>query len=223
MKVEVNVKPYVGDAKGLKGHVGVVFDGTYAFENIQIRSSKDGNLFVAYPNKAKPVTEDGVAVMENGKPQMEYTPILELTSYKARTELSGAILDAYKNAEQGKWTKHDYDLSGKFEITRIDVKPYVNEESHTTGVGSINFGDYKLNGVFVKDLGSGEFVDLPSYKNREEYRDVFHPITKEAQESLQNIVVNSLEGRRQEQQRAYEETQNNSQDIDTPNYGNGRS
>ncbi|MFQ5815580.1 MAG: SpoVG family protein [Candidatus Hydrothermarchaeaceae archaeon] len=55
---------------------------------------------------------------------------------------------------------------------------------------------YVVHGIKVLEGETGLWVSMPASKNKKgEYKDVFHPITKEARESLVNAVIESYENR----------------------------
>ncbi|MBR1383508.1 MAG: septation protein SpoVG family protein [Ruminococcus sp.] len=225
MDVKVSAKPIANNGSGLIGVAGIVFDDKYALENIQIRESKEGNTYVTLPSYSKTVRENGMTVMENGKPKKEYIPILEPIDHNAKSDLNGAILDCFYKSRSGggNWETQSYQLDGKFKISQINASPYVNEQNRITGLAEVTFGSYKLNNIIVKNSkDNNEYLDLPSYRiaargpdgtkklnaqgtQEYEYRDTFHPITADAQKELSDAVLNSLEGKRQLNARGQEE------------------
>lgn len=55
---------------------------------------------------------------------------------------------------------------------------------------------YVVHGIKVLEGETGLWVSMPASKNKKgEYKDVFHPITKEARESLVNAVIEAYENR----------------------------
>lgn len=54
--------------------------------------------------------------------------------------------------------------------------------------------EYVIHGLRVMDGDNGLWVSMPASKNsRGEFKDVFHPISREAREVLTNAVINKYE------------------------------
>ena len=76
-------------------------------------------------------------------------------------------------------------------INRIIDKP----DSSIKAFASASFDDYfAVHGIKVCDGEKGLFISMPStsYSNKngeKKYQDIFHPITKEAREELNNAVI----------------------------------
>lgn len=55
---------------------------------------------------------------------------------------------------------------------------------------------YVVHGIKVLEGETGLWVSMPASKNKKgEYKDVFHPITKEARESLVSAIIEAYENR----------------------------
>jgi len=75
------------------------------------------------------------------------------------------------------------------EIT--DVKIYKKEKGNLRGFASVTFDNaYVVHGLKILEGDQGLWVSMPSSKNRRgEFKDVFHPINREARETLVNAVL----------------------------------
>jgi stage V sporulation protein G len=55
-------------------------------------------------------------------------------------------------------------------------------------------GAFAVHGVKVtRSQSKGDFVSMPSYKKGEEYKDIFHAVTKEAREAMNAAVMQAYE------------------------------
>ena len=224
--MNIAINTHSVDIDGLKGFATVVFDDRYALEHITIRENKNGELYVSLPSFARPVRENGEIVMENGQPKREFISPFHPITAESRAELFTNILDAYKiqsdEALSGKSSTFRNEIAGDFKITKINANPF--EKDNITGIANVTYGDmFVLQGITVKSGKNGEYLDLPSYRSKTkekdengndkyEYRDMFHPISAEAQEELRTSVVNSLEAKRQANAKAQDETLSESQE-----------
>ena len=75
------------------------------------------------------------------------------------------------------------------EIT--DVKIYKREKGNLKAFASVTLDNaYVVHGLKVLEGDQGLWVSMPSSKNkRGEFKDVFHPISREAREVLVNAVL----------------------------------
>ena len=60
-------------------------------------------------------------------------------------------------------------------------------------------GAFAVHGIRVIDSAKGEFVSMPSYKGQDGYKDIFHAITKEAREQMNEAVMDAYEQKLAEQ------------------------
>ena len=75
-----------------------------------------------------------------------------------------------------------------------------NEGSKVKAIASANIGDaFAIHGIRVIDSQKGLFVQMPqnSYQKngKTEYSDIFHPITADARNELNNAVLSAYEQR----------------------------
>ena len=61
-------------------------------------------------------------------------------------------------------------------------------------------GAFAVHGIRVMEGENGLFVSMPSRKDGEDYREVFHPITAEAREELSKEILDAYEQKLQEEQ-----------------------
>lgn len=81
---------------------------------------------------------------------------------------------------------------------RID-RVFNGENGKLKAVASANIGDFAVHGIRLYQNDEGEyFVSMPSnsYKNAKgetQYDDIFHPVTKEARNDLNDAVLDAYE------------------------------
>lgn len=88
------------------------------------------------------------------------------------------------------------------------------EGSKTKAFASANIGGaFAIHGLRVMDSEKGLFVSMPSRKDGENYREVFHPVSTEAREELNKKVLAAYEQKMtEEQSQEQEETETLSKD-----------
>ena len=79
-------------------------------------------------------------------------------------------------------------------ITEIRIRP-VKSGGKTRAIASITFGDsFVVKELRVVEGPSGLFVSMPSRKTGNGgYRDIAHPITSEAREEIQGVILAEFE------------------------------
>ena len=105
----------------------------------------------------------------------------------------------------------------KTKLPSIDVRidSLVDYEgSKTKAFASANIGGaFAIHGLRVMDSEKGLFVSMPSRKDGENYREVFHPVSTEAREELNKKVLAAYEQKlTEEQSQEQEETETLSED-----------
>ena len=92
----------------------------------------------------------------------------------------------------------------KSKVPSIDVRidSLVDYEgSKTKAFASVNIGGaFAIHGLRVMDSEKGLFVSMPSRKDGENYREVFHPVSSEAREELNKKVLEAYEQKLTEEQ-----------------------
>jgi len=70
-----------------------------------------------------------------------------------------------------------------------------NEEGNIRASASLTIGGaFAVHGIKVtRSQSKGDFVSMPSYKKGEEYKDIFHAVTKEAREAMNDAVMKAYE------------------------------
>lgn len=93
----------------------------------------------------------------------------------------------------------------KTKIPSIDVRidSLVDcEGCKTKAFASVNIGGaFAIHGLRVMDSEKGLFVSMPSRKDGENYREVFHPVSSESREGLNKKVLAAYEQKLTEEQR----------------------
>ncbi len=77
-----------------------------------------------------------------------------------------------------------------------DIRVYnIEGTGNLRAYASITLDDeYVVHGLKVMDSENGLWVSMPASKNkRGEFKDIFHPITREAREALITAVINAYE------------------------------
>jgi len=81
-------------------------------------------------------------------------------------------------------------------------------------------GAFAVHGVkVIRSKDKGDFVSMPSYKKGEEYKDIFHAVTKEAREQINAAVMKAYEQKLAEQNQGDELTEDEGQDAPTDEPG----
>ena len=88
------------------------------------------------------------------------------------------------------------------------------EGSKTKAFASANIGGaFAIHGLRVMDSEKGLFVSMPSRKDGENYREVFHPVSTEAREELNKKVIAVYKQKlTEEQSQEQDETETLSED-----------
>lgn len=90
-EIEVRVTPYEKEGSNLKGLVSLKIEGCIAVNNITVKESKEGNLYVDMPTyKAKQLDDQGRA---------SYKDICNPVTAKFNEKLSSAVLQSYEAAQ----------------------------------------------------------------------------------------------------------------------------
>ncbi len=77
-----------------------------------------------------------------------------------------------------------------------DIRVYnIEGTGNLRAYASITLDDeYVIHGLKVMDGENGLWVSMPASKNkRGEFKDIFHPITREAREALINAIISAYE------------------------------
>ena len=75
------------------------------------------------------------------------------------------------------------------------------EGSKTKAFASATIGNaFAIHGIKIVEGEKGLFISMPQRKEGEDYKDVFHPITAEAREELNNQILEAYEQKLQEEQ-----------------------
>ena len=79
------------------------------------------------------------------------------------------------------------------------------EDENIRASASLTIGDaFAVHGIHVKKGQNGEFVSMPSYKKGDEYKNVFHAVTKEARDAMNDAVMKAYEQKLAEQDQGEE-------------------
>jgi stage V sporulation protein G len=76
-----------------------------------------------------------------------------------------------------------------------------DEEGAIRATASLTIGGaFAVHGIKVIDGSKGQFVSMPSYKSGESYKDIFHAVTAEARQQMNEAVLAAYEQKLAEEQ-----------------------
>ena len=107
---------------------------------------------------------------------------------------------------------------------RLPIKATVNwlnpkENENTRATASLSIGDaFAVHGIKVVSGTKGDFVSMPSYKGQNGYKDIFHAVTADAREQMNNAVMQAYEQKLAEQ----DQTQDDLEEDAGPEPENGQ-
>lgn len=163
-------------ANGVRGYATLTLENCCVLHGVQIRESKDGELYVRYPQK--PVFENGQPKLrENGK--QEYTDIFWGNSKEVNDAIKAAVLEAY-HSEQG----YAYINPAQGEATKASIEPKLHacNDERVKAAGRLLIGGYmNVTDIFVnlamrKDGQQFLSVSYPYYEKDGMYRDYVEPM-----------------------------------------------
>ncbi len=181
MKYNIKVNKLNNDEWSTKAFVSLTINDSFKINDITVRESKDGSLFVAMPGyRTNKVDEYGNPVYRN-----YCYPI----TAEFRKELFDNILKAYEKDKEVTVNPKTKKLT--YEVNMFACNGNTNIES----MGRVKFDDcFVVDGLKVIDSEKGSFVAMPS-KGRTgedgnlEYTDICYPVTKEFREKLYTEVI----------------------------------
>ena len=89
---------------------------------------------------------------------------------------------------------------------KLPIKAVVNwlnldENSNVRASASLTIGDaFAVHGIKVINGQKGEFVSMPTYKARDGYKDIFHAVTADARQQMNEAVMDAYEQKLAEQE-----------------------
>ncbi len=210
MDIRITIHPYEKD--NLVAFGNVVFDNKYALENVRIKKSQEGNLYVDLPKyKTKKKDENGFDMLDENNNQIyEYRDVFHPITAQSRSELFDSIINEYwcaKNGQREVYKSGYYTLNSNTEISDATFNEYTDDK--LIGFANVVFDNaFVLESAKLRISDKGEYLDLPKYKTASrddhgnvkydaqgnitpEYKDVFHPITKESYNNLLEAISNA--------------------------------
>lgn len=178
MKIRANVTKVTNEDSRVKAYADITVENCCRFNGIRVVEGRDGQPFVAYPQK--PVYEHGQPKV-NAEGKQEYTDIYYANSKGANDAIKALVLEAY-NSDKG----YAYLNPKEGEATHAKIEPQMHacNGERTKAAGRLTIGGYmKVPDVFVNlctDKDGGKFlaVSYPSYKSGDEYKDFVEPLEK---------------------------------------------
>ena len=170
---------------GVVGVATVTFGNSFKVQNIAIKQSGEGKLFVAMPSyKSKQVDDEGKPV---------YKDICNPITKDFREQLYNAILSSFNSGNEAFIGEADDRKEPK---VGVKITPY--DKGATKAMANLYLEDgFVVSGVTVKKSNEGNlFISMPSYKTNQVgedgkpvYKDICYPVTKEFKEALRKTVV----------------------------------
>ena len=83
-----------------------------------------------------------------------------------------------------------------------------DENGNTRASGSLTIGGaFAVHGITVKTGTKGEFVSMPSFKKGNEYKDIFHAVTAEARQQMNDAFMKAYEQKLADQNQNQEQSE----------------
>jgi len=80
------------------------------------------------------------------------------------------------------------------------------DDGNVRASGSLTIGGaFAVHGVKIVSGQKGEFVSMPNFKKGDEYKDIFHAVTKEAREQMNEAFMKAYEQKLAEQNQDQEQ------------------
>jgi stage V sporulation protein G len=105
---------------------------------------------------------------------------------------------------------------------KLPLKVRVNwlnpdEESAIRATASLTLGGtFAVHGIKVIDGSKGQFVSMPGYKSGENYKDIFHAITADARQQMNDAVMAAYEQKLTEEQTQEQDEYGEEMDEESP-------
>lgn len=117
--------------------------------------------------------------------------------------------------------KPEKEQAAKLQTTPFDVRIdrlIQRDDTNVKAIASINIGGFAVHGFRIMESQKGLFIAMPSnsYKDGQgetQYVDIFHPITKESREELNEKLKNAYE-QALENREKQDETEEESEDME---------
>lgn len=200
IRISTSTKGLDEHNRSIKGYAKINFDNRFVLDNVTIRESKNGDLYVKMPQMS-------VIHQENGIRQRIEVDSFYPKTKEARAELESCILHLFKENDNGAGV---YVVDS--EIKMGEVKAHEFNKGATIGKASIDLGDFVLPAVYIQKTKNG--VELLNYtatlrrypdKNdgtiEERYTDNFKPITKEDGQAFRSACLEAYHSVLGQQQR----------------------
>ena len=194
--ITAKVSPLKDQSKNVKAMASINIGGTIAINDMTIVESKNGNLFVGYPQ------------MQDGKG--EYRNVIDFLedehgkitkeSLALKDEIRKTLVDMYKNGVKETPTQEGQDKEPVMHEVKAFVTPLRESQNATRGLATVQVGElFKINSIRINEnMKEGtenfgkNFVAMPSRTNASRdsgYSDFVHPVHKEFGEALKGAVL----------------------------------
>lgn len=187
MDYKVNVQR-VAESEGsnLKAFANVIFEGSFKVSGIRVYEGKNG-LFVSMPNyNTHTVDKDNRPVYEN---------LCNPVTKEFYENLRDNIMQCYQdNLENHSIYERNCSYGEEGLQVSANITPYTQEGRDIQGIGSFTLNDsFVIKNVVVHGSANGNWVSMPSVKNREDFQDVCYPVTKKFRTELMKKILDSHE------------------------------
>ena len=210
MKIQAHVtKVQDENNPQLRGLADITVENCCKFNCIRVVESKEGELFVSYPQK--PLFENGKPKLhENGEPM--YTDVFYANAKEINDAIKQVVLDAYNNEDGRAYINPQ---KGEFVNAIIEPQIHACNGDVVKASGRLTVGGYmKVPDVFInlasaKDGSQFLAVSYPHYKSGEDYKNFVEPLEKgkvwdrEAKEEKRYNFRAAVEGAMKKQTREF--------------------
>lgn len=178
MKISnINITPLEGNGKTV-AIASAMIENAIIVNSISVRKKEDDTLFVSLPQKK---TSEG-----------KYKDLAFPLSADGREKISTMVLDAYNNPQYKNTYNKDnaipYDEKTDIKVNLTKVND-ADSSVKAYGSATIN-GTFTVNNVKVLSGPGGVFMELPSYKKKDDsWQSIIVPASKEAYKALNDAVM----------------------------------
>lgn len=183
------------EGENLKAFANVIFEDSFKVTGIKVYEGKNGP-FVSMPNyNTHKVDRNNQPVYEN---------LCNPVTKEFHENLNENILQCYQdNQEDHQNYERDCTYGEDSLSVAANITPYTKEGKDIQGIGRIVLNDcFAVKNVVVHGSEKGDWVSMPSVRNRNDFQDVCYPITKEFRQEVNSKVLGALESAREKEREA---------------------
>lgn len=177
MKYSVKCSGVENGSNGVIGMASIVIEDKFAINSIRL-VQRDDAYAVHYPSRKSAKSESGYQTI----------------AFPADKALAASIREAIIVSYNAGGDPVEINSLAKFNLEAY-VTPY--EKENLKGIANVKFSDnneFKVNDIVIRDGRNGLYVDMPSYKKKDEtYASVMNPVTKEFYEEFTTKLLDAYE------------------------------